>query len=98
MEIIGRMAGSDPLLNRSPLSSGQSRHTSCSSCSSQEQNAEMQVEPPSPLNISLPSTTSPIAGDLPAKYAVPTATSPSTGFQIPANEVSLEFCSLALHG
>ena len=81
-----RLSGSDPLLHRSPLSSGQTTPCSSSTCSSPEpqmQDADMQERSPSPLSIALPNTTSPIAGGLPAKYAsIPSATSPSLGFEM----------------
>ena len=81
-----RLSGSDPLLHRSPLSSEQTTPCSSSTCSSPEpqmQAADMQERSPSPLSIALPNTTSPIAGGLPAKYAsIPSATSPSLGFEM----------------
>ena len=92
-----RVSGSDPLLHRSPLSSGQTTPCSSSICSSPEpqiQDADMQERSPSPLSIPLPNTTSPIAGGLPAKYtSIPSATSPSLGFEVTTkfNEVRLFF-------
>ena len=97
-----RVSGSDPLLHRSPLSSGQTTPCSSSICSSPEpqiQDADMQERSPSPLSIPLPNTTSPIAGGLPAKYtSIPSATSPSLGFEVTTkfNEVRLFFFTLCL--
>lgn len=93
-----RVSGSDPLLHRSPLSSGQTTPCSSSICSSPEpqmQDADMQERSPSPLSIPLPNTTSSIAGGLPAKYTtIPTATSPSLGFEMTTkfNEVRPALC------